>query len=98
MSVDLWSFGLIVYEMLEGKHPYCGHGKNLLMVIQTKPLDLGGLKVDNAGKELLRGLLEQDPRKRSWELLQRNTWLGIQGRIDETRHRNLAPKLVSQGR
>ena len=75
--VDLWSFGLIIHELLEGRHPYLGQGSNILNVIQTKPLDLSRLKVNNAGKALLRGLLEQDPQKRTWEMIEKNLWFQV---------------------
>ena len=87
--------------MLEGEHPYLGQGKNILMVIQTKPLNLSHLKINDAGKTLLRGLLEQDPRKRTWKLLQRNPWLEmrdpqrtVQNRVPSPRNK---PKQKTKG-
>ena len=37
--------------------------------------DLDNLEIDKAGKGLLKSLLEIDPKKRSWDILEENEWL-----------------------
>ena len=76
-SVDLWSFGLIVFDMLTGKHPYVPleEDEDLLTSIRNRPLNLDQLKVSKECTALLLVLLEQDPTKRTWKVLENNPWL-----------------------
>ena len=77
--MDLWSFGIIVFEMLTKKHPYSktAEGLQLLKMIKAKKFDAQHykLKVDDDCKDLLNGLLERDPAKREWSVLEESKWL-----------------------
>ena len=78
-SVDLWSFGVILHELLFKEHPFMESGKGILTVIKTK--DLRQVLEDEDEPlsdeciELLLGLLEPNPAKRTWATIQDNDWL-----------------------
>jgi len=80
--VDLWSFGVILYQMLFNEHPYRDdkHNDNepesLLKRIASIKLPFGKI-LDKAGRALLRHLMEQDPKKRQWKVIGDNEWLKI---------------------
>jgi serine/threonine protein kinase len=71
---DIWAFGVMVYELLTGEHPFKGEdiGDTLAAVIKQEP-DLSRVPV--RARELLRSCLEKDPKKRlrdigdAWRLL-----------------------------
>ena len=64
--------------MVDGKHPYqqlIDDGK--LHMIKSTKLDLDDLYLNSKGKALIKGLLQHDPNKRSWKLLQENGWFTV---------------------
>ena len=65
---DLWSIGVIMYQLLYGEFPY--KGKNQVALLENiKNLGLNALKqpVDKKLKDLIFSLLVRDPRERiSW--------------------------------
>ena len=74
--VDLWSLGVVIFEMITGAVPYKEQkGKSLLEVIQTTKVEVDALPIDGEGKALLRGLLQKDSRKRQWSILTENEWI-----------------------
>ncbi|XP_031115384.1 serine/threonine-protein kinase D6PKL2 [Ipomoea triloba] len=65
-SVDWWTFGVFLYELLHGKTPFKGNGnRETLFNIVGQPLKFPeGSAVSYAAKDLIRGLLVKDPQKR----------------------------------
>uniref|UniRef100_A0A1J3JJK2 non-specific serine/threonine protein kinase n=3 Tax=Noccaea caerulescens TaxID=107243 RepID=A0A1J3JJK2_NOCCA len=66
-SVDWWTFGIFLYELLTGKTPFKGNGnRETLFNVVGQPLKFpeGGGSISFAAKDLIRGLLAKDPKKR----------------------------------
>lgn len=73
---DLWSLGIIIYEMVYDKNPYSDaiNPMDLLRKIKTRKIKFSD-DVCKECNELLSGLLQQQPEKRSdWDSLFNNTW------------------------
>ena len=64
---DIWAFGVVLYEMLTGKHPYAGEtvSEILASVIKDEP-NLARLPAEtpNNVRSLVRRCLTKDPNKR----------------------------------
>ncbi|KPI45091.1 Serine/threonine-protein kinase RAD53 [Cyphellophora attinorum] len=82
-SVDMWSFGAVVFHLLCGKAPITGRGDDrgaqMLSNIMTKDVDFEPLRrqgVSAAGIDFVAGLLNRDPlaRPKEPECL-RHQWL-----------------------
>ncbi|KAL3813333.1 hypothetical protein ACJIZ3_014601 [Penstemon smallii] len=65
-SVDWWTFGIFLYELLHGKTPFKGNGnRETLFNVVGNPLKFPeGSSISFAAKDLIRGLLAKDPKKR----------------------------------
>ncbi|KAK3410119.1 hypothetical protein EUGRSUZ_J02152 [Eucalyptus grandis] len=65
-SVDWWTFGIFLYELLHGKTPFRGNGnrETLFNVVGQSLKFPEGHAVSFAAKDLIRGLLAKDPQKR----------------------------------
>lgn len=65
-SVDWWTFGVFLYELLYGKTPFKGSGNRAtLFNVVGEPLRFPELpSVSSAAKDLIRGLLVKDPQRR----------------------------------
>ena len=64
-KVDLWSIGIILYELLSGHRPY--HATSLIElinIITKEPLEYPKKIFSNSIKSLISGLLELNPEKR----------------------------------
>ncbi|KAI9740598.1 MAG: hypothetical protein M1834_005179 [Cirrosporium novae-zelandiae] len=73
-SVDMWSFGAVMYHILSGYAPYMGRGENggalMLRNIMTRDLDVVPLKrcaLSDDGIKFLKGLLVRNPDWRPTE-------------------------------
>jgi len=74
---DLWSVGMILYEMIYGKSPYWDAYNivDLLKKIQTRPVTFTN-RASKDCNELLQGLLQVDPQKRfTWGQFFSHSWL-----------------------
>ncbi|ESQ47013.1 hypothetical protein EUTSA_v10027731mg [Eutrema salsugineum] len=64
-SVDWWTFGIFLYELLTGKTPFKGNGnRETLFNVVGQPLKFPDGSISFAAKDLIRGLLAKDPKKR----------------------------------
>ena len=86
-QTDLWSIGMILYEMLYGKHPYQNcksyeeiKNKNNQFddIILIPPPNTPNKKVSNECLTLLKNLLQKDVKKRiTWTDFFNNPWLNV---------------------
>jgi serine/threonine-protein kinase ULK2 len=76
---DLWSVGLILYEMAYGNNPYFDAFNivDLLQKINSRPIVYSDL-VSEQCNDLIQGLLQPDPNDRiGWKEFFTNDWLQI---------------------
>ena len=79
-SSDLWSVGMILYEMVYGHTPYYDACNllDLIKKIKNRPI-LYAKQVSSECNNLLQGLLQKDPDKRiSWETFFNHPWLNVE--------------------
>lgn len=77
VQADLWSVGMILYEMIYGRHPYYNASNviELLHKIKQEPIPYSET-VSPECNQLLKGLLQIEPSERlTWEDLFQNRWL-----------------------
>jgi serine/threonine protein kinase len=86
VKTDLWSIGMILYEMLYGEHPYQGcksipelREKNKSpSQIRIPPVDTKNTNVSNECISLLKMLLKRDSKERiTWNDFFTHSWLNI---------------------
>ncbi|KAI9312027.1 kinase-like domain-containing protein, partial [Dichotomocladium elegans] len=64
-EVDYWSYGTILYEMIDGFPPFWDEDSDMMYrQIVAAPLRFTSHRFDLAARDLLTGLLERDPAKR----------------------------------
>jgi len=68
IGADIWSLGVVFYQMLTGEYPYKGKSRiDLLKNITNKTADLSNLKISKLAKDFIQGCLTYDTKKRiSW--------------------------------
>jgi formylglycine-generating enzyme required for sulfatase activity/predicted esterase/predicted Ser/Thr protein kinase len=64
---DLFSFGVVIYEMLTGERPFTGSSPMAICdsIMHAPPRDIGDILVPAKLKAIIRKLLEKDPANRS---------------------------------
>lgn len=79
-KADLWSFGIIMYEMLYGKNPFNSPKNiiNLMDLIKLENIEFEKI-YSNECISLLKSLLQIDPNNRiEWEIFFRHKWFDKQ--------------------
>jgi len=77
IKTDLWSIGVILYEMVIGRPPYKAHNHlELIHKIDKEPIYFPiAILVSHECRELINGLLQKDPNKRiSWKTFFAHPW------------------------
>jgi serine/threonine protein kinase len=85
-KVDLWSIGIILYEMLTGKIPsYSKNVSQLSAKLRDNDFKLpSSIKVTPECRNLLEGLLVKDPHKRiEWEDFFKHPWFDADELMDK---------------
>ena len=76
-KADLWSIGVILYEILFAQRPYSANSfYNLVQQIKEKPIKIPEyIAISTCCQDLLKSLLVKDPKKRiSWEGFFNHPW------------------------
>lgn len=77
---DLWSIGMILYQMITGKYPYKAYTHyELIQKIENEPIIIPKcINISDECKDLLHKLLQKDPKKRiNWNDFFSHIWFNI---------------------
>ena len=68
MKADIWSIGVVFYQLLTGKYPYLGANfKDLLRKIKTTPVDYSVMRISPIATDFIKKCLMVKPEQRiSW--------------------------------
>lgn len=73
INADIWSLGVVFYQMLTGNYPYKGTNRSDLLKnikIQSKNQDFSHLRISPLAKDFIQGCLTENPTERI-------TWVDI---------------------
>ena len=70
MKADIWSLGVVFYQMIYGKYPYFGATEQMIYEQSKKPPSFSGVNISDITKDFILRCLTFDPEKRiSWQEL-----------------------------
>jgi len=65
MEADIWSVGVVYYQLLYGKYPFMGMSDpDILKKIRTTRPDFSGVNISESARDFINRCLTVDPRKR----------------------------------
>ena len=76
--MDLWSLGIIIFEIMFKRHPFNGENsmENIKAVNLRESLE-DDEYITEEYIDFIEALLEPDPEKRTWDTIQDNEWLNL---------------------
>ena len=81
-AADYWSLGIIVLELLQGRHPFAGLSEAVIAHrLAVGEVELAAVR-DRAWLKLCRGLLQRDPKQR-WQIAEIRRWLAGDATLPE---------------
>lgn len=68
-GADIWSLGVVFYQMIFGDYPYRGINKlDLMNNIKTKGIKFNNRRISAESKDFIKRCLTYDPKKRlTWQ-------------------------------
>ncbi len=65
MEADLWSIGVVYYQMIYGKYPYMGmNDYDILKKIKNNKPDFSAVQISKECRDFIEKCLTVDPKKR----------------------------------
>ena len=67
LKVDVWSLGIVYYQMIFGRLPYTGHDEYSIYLASLNPPSFAGVNISDTSKDFITRCLTANPDKRiSW--------------------------------